>query len=331
MRVVEIRPRISGYIERVAFRDGAEVHAGDVLFVIDPRPYAAALDGAQADLAKARAAAQNAADLAERVRPLAASHAISVEEMDSRQNARAEAEAAVRSAEAAVETARLNLTWTEIRSPIAGRVSRAEVTEGNLVLAGPPTATLLTNVVSLDPIYVYFDGDEQAYLKQDVLSGTARHANDQIFIGLANEEGFPHQGIVDFVDNHLAPETGTIRARAVLANHDHAFTPGLFARVKLVGGQPSPATLVEDRAIGTDQDKKFVYVLQPDSTVAYRAVHTGRLVDGLRVVTNGVHPGDLIVVNGLQRVRPGVKVIANAEPASADTSTKRRTALAEGH
>jgi RND family efflux transporter MFP subunit len=322
VEAVEVRPRISGYIDHVAFHEGAIVRAGEVLFVIDQRPYAAALAGAEADLAKAKASEALARTLAERVRPLAATHAISQDEIESREGALTEATASVKAAEAAVATARLNMAWTEVRSPITGRVSRAEVTAGNLVQASNP-ATLLTTVVSIDPIYVYFDGDEQAYLKHDVQSG-----RDQVFVGLASEDGYPHQGTVDFIDNRLASATGTIRVRAVLQNHDGRFTPGLFARVKVVETQPFAATLIEDRAVGTDQDKKFVYVLTPDTTIAYREVHLGRLVDGQRVVTSGVKPGEYIVVNGLQRVRPGSKVKPLPEPTGTDTTTNQRTALA---
>jgi RND family efflux transporter MFP subunit len=329
---VEIRPRISGYIKRVAFRDGADVHAGDVLFVIDQRPYAAALASAQADLARARAAAALAAISAERVRALAASHGIVQEEIDRDEGALTQVKAQVRSAEAAVETARLNMTWTTIRSPIAGRVSRAEVTAGNLVFAGPRTATLLTSVVSLDPIYVYFNGDEQTYLKHDALTPSSTNgppARGLVFVGLANEEGFPHQGTIDFVDNRLASATGTIRSRVVLTNHHGAFTPGMFARVKLVASQPLTVTLVEDRAVRTDQGKTFVYVLGADSTIAYREVHLGRVVDGLRVLTDGVKAGDLIVVSSLQRVQPGARVRATVEPTPSD-SPRQGAELAAG-
>jgi len=239
--------------------------------------------------------------------------AISREEFDTRTSAHASGDAGVRAAEAAVLTARLNLEWTQVRSPITGRVSRAEVTAGNLVQAGPPDATLLTTVVSLDPIYVYFESDEQTFLKYTALARdgsrpNSRDSRSPVQLGLANEEGFPHQGYIDFVDNQLNPEAGTIRLRAVFANKNHEFTPGLFARIRLVGSGKYPAKLVLDRAIGTDQDKKFVLVLKPDSTVDYRPVQLGRLVDGLRVITSGLEPGERIVINGMQRARPGTKV-----------------------
>lgn len=211
--------------------------------------------------------------------------------------------------------ARLNLEWCQVRSPIAGRVGKAEVTAGNLVQAGPPAATLLTTVVSLDPIYVSFESDELTYLKYAALSrsragGGSRDGRDPILLGLANEAGYPHEGYVDFVDNQLNPKTGTIRVRAVLSNRERLFTPGLFARIRLVGSDLYRATLVLDRAIGTDQDKRFVLVLEPDSTVAYRAVELGRVIDGLRIVKAGLQPGERIVIDGMQHVRPGMKVAA---------------------
>jgi len=322
---VEIRPRVAGYIQRVAFAEGKEVKKGDVLFEIDPRPYAADLQRAEAELQQARTRAALAEKEVERAQRLVAVQAISCEEFDSRASGHAEADAAISAAEAAVATARLNLEWTRVRSPINGRVSRAEVTQGNLVQAGPPTATLLTTVVSIDPIYVYFEGDEQSYLKYAALAraGTrpsSRDARNPVDMGLADEVGFPHRGYVDFVDNRLNAETGTIRARAVFSNKDRLFTPGLFARIKLIGSGRYQATLVQDRAIGTDQDKKFVFVLKADSTVEYRPVQLNRVVEGLRIVRTGVRPGELVVINGLQRIRPGVRVTAKLAPMAPDST-----------
>jgi RND family efflux transporter MFP subunit len=323
---VEIRPRVSGYIGRVDFAEGKEVTKGEVLFEIDPRPYQADLARAQAELERARTGAELAAREVQRAKRLVDVQAISREEFDSRVSAQAQGDASVRAAEAAVRTASLNLEWTKVRSPIAGRVSRAEVTAGNLVQAGPPTATLLTTVVSLDPIYVYFEGDEQTYLKYSRLAQagsrpSSRDTKNPIYMGLMNEDGlFPHQGYVDFVDNALNPATGTIRVRAVFSNKDRLFTPGLFARLKLVGSGRYHATLVLDRAVGTDQDKKFVLVLKPDSTVDYRSVQIGRLVDGLRVVTSGLKPGEQIVINGMQRARPGMKVTPAPALMTADST-----------
>jgi len=325
---VEVRPRVSGYIEKVTFKEGTEVRKGDVLFVIDARPYQAALAGAQADLARARTRSELAKRELDRAARLVAVRAISREDFETRTSSNAEGEAEIQAAEAAVTTARLNLEWTKVRSPIAGRVSRADVTEGNLVQAGPPEATLLTRVVTLDPIYAYFDGDEQTYLAFRELArsgdgGGAHRARIPVFLGLANEQGFPHEGYVDFVDNQLDPSTGTIRTRAVFSNKDRLFTPGLFARIKLVGNDHRLTPLIQDRAIGTDQDKKFVLVLKPDSTVDYRPVQVGRLIGGLRIVESGLKPGEQIVINGLQRARPGTKVaptLADMTPDSTITT-----------
>ena len=322
---VQIRPRVSGYIRRVAFDEGNGVRKGQVLFEIDPRPYEAELARAEAELERARTGAALAASEVTRAQRLVQVQAISREEFDSRTAAESQGGASVRAAEAAVAAARLNLEWTRVRSPITGRVSRAEVTPGNLVQAGPPDATLLTTVVSLDPIYAYFEGDEQTYLKYAALARNgsrpnSRYSRTPVHLGLADEEGFPHEGYVDFVDNQLNPDAGTIRLRAVFPNKDHRFTPGLFARIRLVGSGTYPATLVLDRAVGTDQDKKFVLVLKPDSTVDYRSVQLGRLVDGFRVVTSGLEPGEQIVINGLQRIRPGIKVTPTVAPMTLDSS-----------
>ncbi|HET6795858.1 MAG TPA: efflux RND transporter periplasmic adaptor subunit [Gemmatimonadales bacterium] len=322
---VEIRPRVSGYITRVMFDEGKEVRKGEVLFEIDPRPYQAELARAQAELEGARSAATLAASDVERAGKLVKAQAISREEYDSRTSAEAQGGATVRAAEAAVRTARLNLEWTRVRSPIAGRVSNALVTPGNLVQAGPPEATLLTTVVSMDPMYLYFDSDEQTYLRYAALArktGTNwRNARLPVYLGLGNETGFPHEGRLDFVDNQVDPNTGTIRTRAVFSNRSRALTPGLFARVKLVGGQKSKALLVRDAAIGTDQDRKFVLVLGKGDTLAYRPIVPGRLTDdGLRVVTSGLTPDDRVVVNGLMRVRPGVKVTASVTTMESDST-----------
>ena len=310
---VEVRPRVSGFVQRVSFAEGATVHAGDPLFVIDARPYEAEAARAEAVLEQARTREQLAGMELDRAKRLVTTQAISREELDSRTSAQAEATAAVRAAEAALKTARLNLEWTTVRAPITGRASRAEITVGNLVQAGPPAATLLTTIVSLDPIYVYFDTDEQAYLRYaaGTLGGaSARATGRSVSVGLSGETGFPHEGTLDFVDNRVDNTAGTIRLRAVLPNKGQLFTPGLFARVRLDGNQHRPTTLVQDQSIGTDQDRKFVLVLKPDSTVEYRAITIGRIVDGLRVVQSGLKPGENVVINGLLRVRPGMKVTA---------------------
>jgi RND family efflux transporter MFP subunit len=324
---VEIRPRVSGYIKRVAFDEGKEVRKGEVLFEIDPRPYQAELARAEAELERARSAASLAKSEVQRAGKLVDAQAISREEFDSRTSAEVQGGAQVRAAEAAVETARLNLEWTKVRSPIAGRVSRAEVTAGNLVQTGPPEGTPLTTVVSLDPMYVYFDSDEQTYLRyagQTKSSGTNwRNAKLPVFLGLANESGYPHEGRLDFVDNQVDPKTGTIRTRAVFSNKSRALTPGLFARVKLVGTQKKKALLVRDAAIGTDQDRKFVLVVGPGDTLVYRPIVPGRLVDGLRIVDSGLQANDRVVVNGLMRVRPGMKVAPTlSDMTAADSVTQ---------
>jgi RND family efflux transporter MFP subunit len=322
---VEIRPRVSGYIKRVTFAEGKEVKKGEVLFEIDPRPYEADLARAEAELERARSASSLAKSERQRAGKLVEAQAISREEYDSRTSADAQGDASVREAEAGVQTARLNLEWTKVRSPIAGRVSNAQVTEGNLVQAGPPAGTALTTVVSLDPIYLYFDSDEQTYLRYAHLARSTgtnwREARLPVFLGLANETDYPHEGRLDFVDNQIDPNTGTIRTRAVFSNRSRALTPGLFARVKLVGSQKTNALLVRDGAIGTDQDRKFVLVLGPGDTLTYRPIVPGRLSDGLRIVTSGLKPGDKVVVNGLMRVRPGMKVAPTVTAMVPDSTT----------
>jgi RND family efflux transporter MFP subunit len=319
VETVEIRPRVSGYIHKVVFAEGKEVRKGDLLVQIDASPYKADLARAEGELAQARSGASLAARTLQRSKPLAESQAISREDFDNRTSAAERSAAAVRAAEAALVTARLNLEWTQVRSPITGRVGRAEITLGNLVQAGAPGAPPLTTVVSLDPIYVYFDADERSYLKYAARTRSGGERRTPITLGLSNEDGFSHEGYVDFVDNQLDPRSGTVRARAVFSNKDRLFAPGLFARLRVESSGQYQATVVSDRAVGTDQDKKFVLVLKGD-TVEYRPVQLGRLVDGYRVVTAGLKPGEQIVVNGLQRVRPGMKVNATNGPMLADAS-----------
>jgi RND family efflux transporter MFP subunit len=317
---VEVRPRVSGFIQRVSFPEGGTVNEGDVLLTIDPRPYEAEMSRAEAMLEQAKTREQLARQELERATRLVSTQAISREELDSRTSGVAEAGAAVRAAEAAVKNARLNLDWTTVRAPISGRVGRAEITAGNLVQSGPPSPSLLTTIVSLDPIYVYFETDEQAYLKYVGANGARRGAGARtVQIGLANETGFPHDATLDFVDNRVDRAAGTMRVRAVLRNPNRLFAPGLFARVRIAGGERREATMVQDQAIGTDQDRKFVLVLKPDSTVEYRAVTLGRVVEGLRVVQSGLKPGESVVINGLLRVRPGMKVAAKTSTMLATT------------
>jgi len=323
VNAVDVRPRVAGFVQRVAFVEGALVHQGDVLFTIDARPYDADVARAEAELERARTRKHLADMELERAQRLVSTQAISREELDARTSGRAESDAAIRAAEAAVRMARLNLEWTVVRAPISGRVSRAEVTSGNLVQTGP-SPTLLTTIMSLDPIYVYFDSDEQAYLKymHADRAGGSQPIGRAVYVGLANETGFPHQGTLDFIDNRLDRSAGTVRARAVVPNKSQLFTPGLFARVRLVGGERRPATLIQDQSIGTDQDRKFVLVLKSDNTLEYRPVTLGRMVDGLRAVDSGLKPGERVVINGLMRVRPGMKVVAQTASMTSVLATR---------
>jgi membrane fusion protein, multidrug efflux system len=308
VETVELRPRVSGYVERVAFHEGQEVHKGDLLFVIDQRRYQATLDQAQAALARARSEAHLAQTQDIRAQSLVEAQAISKEEFETRRAATAQGNAAVRAAEAAVAAAQLDLQFTQVRSPIDGRAGRAMLTEGNLAQAD---SSVLTTVVSLDPVQVYFDTDEQTYLRYNAASqdGTRGAVRNAVRVGLANESGYPHAGVVDFVDNQVDPNTGTIRARAVLPNPDRAFTPGLFARVQLEGSQQSKAMLVDDKALLTDQDRKYVYVLGPQNKAVRKDIVAGRVVDGLRVVESGLSPQDKVIVDGVQKVFfPGMPV-----------------------
>ncbi|HEU4655055.1 MAG TPA: efflux RND transporter periplasmic adaptor subunit [Steroidobacteraceae bacterium] len=331
---VEIRPRVTGYIESVNFNEGGLVKKGDLLFVIDPRPYQAELDRAQAELTRAEAHAQLADNDLARTQKLLSIKAASQEEFDQRVNAQREAHADVAAARAAVESAKLNLEFTRVTSPIAGRVSKAIVTPGNLVTGGSGAASLLTTVVSIDPIYVTFEGDEQVYLKYTELArrgerSSSRDAANPVLMALANEEGYPHRGSMVFVDNQVDPRTGTIRARAAFDNKDAALTPGLFARVKLLGHNSYRAVLVDDRAIGTDQSQKFVFVVDAQNQVQYRSVKIGKLDEGLRIVLEGLAPGEKVVVNGLQRVRPGMQVAP--ELVAMDARERAEALAAQSH
>ncbi|KAB2969102.1 efflux RND transporter periplasmic adaptor subunit [Zoogloea sp.] len=300
---VEIRPQVSGILTEVHFKDGSAVRKGDVLFTIDPRPFAAEVARAEAQLAAAESrTAYTASDLA-RAERLIADNAVSRRDFEEKQNAARDAAAGVQAARAALRVARLNLEYTTIKAPIAGRMSRAEVTVGNLVNANSGPA--LTTLVSADRIYAAFDVDEQTFLKSVNPARTARGTTLPVHLGLADQDGHPFEGHIHSVDNRLDTHSGTIRVRAVFDNPDGRLVPGLYARVRLGGGTPREAVLIDDRAIGIDQDKRFVLVVTPDNRSAYREVHLGSLQDGLRVVEKGLAPGERIVVNGLQRVRPG--------------------------
>lgn len=310
---VEVRPRASGYIDEVKFREGQPVKKNDVLFVIDQRPYQADHARARAGLELARSQLELAKLEAARAQKMKDSGAVSREELDTRLSQLNQQEANVAAAQATLDSAALMLSFTKVVAPIDGRVGRAEVTKGNLVTGGNEGGTLLTTIVSIDPIYVYFEGDENAYLRYQAMAregerASSRDAENPVRVGLADEVGFPHEGRMDFVDNQLDVRTGTIRARAVLSNRAGRFTPGLFARVQLLGSAEHDAVLIDDRAIGTDQNQRFVLVVGPDDKLQYRTVQLGRNIDGLRVIRQGLSTGDSIVISGLQRVRPGMQI-----------------------
>ena len=306
---VEVRARVSGHVTAVRYREGAEVAAGDAMFTIDPRPYRAALSRARAELARVRARLDNARVDAGRAEKLAADGAIARAERDRLVSTAAQAGAELAAARAAVELARLDLEFTAVRAPIAGRTGRAMVSVGDFVAAGP-APTLLTTLVSIDPVHVSFTGDEQTYLRF-----ASRAAAAAVSVGLADEDGYPHQGVVDFIDNAIDPATGTIRVRAVVPNPDRRLTPGLYARVRLPEGDAIQAILVDDRAILTDQDRRYVYVVGPGETAVRRDVALGRIIDRRRVITRGLEPGDRVIVSGMQKVVPGARVNVTAAPA----------------
>ncbi|MDB6159177.1 MAG: efflux transporter periplasmic adaptor subunit [Gammaproteobacteria bacterium] len=296
---VEIRPLVPGTIVGVHFSDGALVNTGDLLFTIDQRPYKAAVDRASGELAAARARNGYASTDASRAERLLADNAIARREYDQAQNAAREALANVLSAQAVLEVANVNLSYTRIIAPVAGRASRAEWTLGNVVSTGA-SAPILTTVVSISPIYASFDVDEQTYLRY--LSGDSR-VEVPVFLGLANESGYSREGKVSSIDNQLDTGSGTIRVRALFENKDRSLVPGLYARIKVGGGAPHAAVLVISAAIGTDQDKNYVMVMDSDHRVRYREVALGAERDGMTVISAGLKPGETIVVNGLQRVR----------------------------
>lgn len=296
---VEIRPLVPGTIVGVHFNDGALVNKGDLLFTIDQRPFRAAVDHAAAELAAARARSTYASSDATRAERLLANRAIAIRENDQIQNAAREALANVLSAQAALEAANVNLSYTRIVAPVAGRASRAEWTVGNVVSTGA-SAPVLTTVVSISPIYASFDVDEQTYLRY--LGGESR-GDVPVFLGLANESGYSREGKVNSVDNQMDTGSGTIRVRALFENKDKSLIPGLYARIKVGGGAPHAAVLVISAAIGTDQDKKYVMVLDHESRVRRREVTLGPERDDMTVISGGLKPGETIVVNGLQRMR----------------------------
>ncbi|MET0208507.1 MAG: efflux RND transporter periplasmic adaptor subunit [Burkholderiaceae bacterium] len=306
---VEVRPRVAGTLDKVHFREGQLVKKGDPLFTIDPRPFAAEVSRAEAQLAAARTAAELSKSDLGRAEKLVAIQGVSQQEIDQLKAGIRNADANIKAAQASVAQARLNLEFTRVTAPVTGRSSRANVTPGNLVSIGEP---VLTTVVSSDKVYAYFDASEATFLKYVQASraggnNAQRTAPNKVLLGLANEQGYPHEGRMDFVDNRLNPATASIRGRAVFDNKDGAFTPGLFARVKLVGTGAYNAVLIPERAIGTDQSRKVVMVVGANNIVAPRPVKPGAQFDGFRAV-EGIKPGELVIVDGLQHAMPGAPV-----------------------
>ena len=314
---VELRPRVAGYLAGVHFKEGGEVRKGDLLFTIDDREYRDSVDSAAANLARAQARLDLAQTELARTEKLASVRAAAVEELEQRQGELKQARADRDATAAQLRQAQLNLGFTRITAPIAGRIGRAEVRPGNLVAPG---TTLLGTLLSIDPVYVSFEGNERVYLKYQQLARegsrpSSRDVRNPVRVGLASEDGFPHQGEMVFVDNQLDPATGTIRARALLPNDDRSLTPGLFARVQLLGGGSREALLVHDRAVLTDQDRKYVYLLGPNNTAVRRDVTLGPAIDGLRIVTRGLAAGDQVVVNGVRKIFvPGQPVSPSTVP-----------------
>lgn len=313
---VAVRSRVNGYLQSVHFRPGSEVAKGDLLFIIDPRPFQARLSEARAALATLEADLRLARIEKARQARMLDSRATSQREFDAASSRLQSLEAQRQASLAAIERARLDLEYTRITAPIAGRVGKDEVTAGNLVQGEAPDSPVLTTMVSVDPIRVSFEADEQAYLRY---IAAARGKPLQVGIGLANEHGFPHVATLEFVDNQVALSTGTVRMRAVLPNAERTFTPGLFARVRLQAATAAErCVLVAERALGTDQSKRYVLVVGGDNVANYREVQVGRQVGALRVIKSGLKEGEAVIVNGLQRVRPGSPVTPEIVPMEAE-------------
>ena len=336
VNTVEVHPRVSGFIDSVQFAEGARVGKGQVLFQIDPRPFQIEIERLSAEIKRAQSKLDFASAGHARAERLYTQNAIAREEYEQLTSAETEAAGDLGSLTAQLHAARLNLEYTHVHSPIDGHVSRALITPGNLV----SNVNLLTTVVSDDPIYAYFDTDEATYLKFSRLQQADRTAPPNradrsaapspVFMGLVGEQGYPHQGLLDFVDNQVDPRSSTIHARAVFDNKDGHFTPGLFARIKLVANDSYDAILIDERAVGNDLGKKFVLVLKADNTLEYRPVTLGTRIDGLRVVNEGLRSADTIVVNGLQHVMAGAKVLPTRVAMTAGGSGLAQVAAPEG-
>jgi RND family efflux transporter MFP subunit len=307
---IEIRARVTGYLDKVHFQEGTDVEQGDLLFEIDPRPYKADLSRAEGNVLQSEGHLKRMEADYQRAADLLPKRAIGREDFDRIAGDRTEAAGAVAVAKASRDMAELNLSFTKVRAPLSGRISRRYIDPGNLVKADD---TALTTIVSLDPIYAYFDLDERTTLQLQRLIRQGKiksspGAGLEVLLGLADQEDFPRRGVTNFADNRVDSDTGTWRLRGLFDNPDHALAPGLFVRIRLPIGNPYRATLVSEEALGTDQGQKFVYVVNAKDTVEYRRVKVGRLHDGLRVITDGLVPAEKVVVSGLQRVRPGIEV-----------------------
>ncbi len=325
---VKMQARVSGYLTNVNFTDGQNVNAGDLLFTIDPRPFERALEQAKAQLDQTKVQVSNAALDVDRGRPLLKREIISRKTFDDRENLVREAEAAVKVAEARVKTAELELSFTRILAPISGRIGRALVTPGNFVSGGGTDSgsTILTTIVTQDPIYIYFDVSENNALKYQRLAGSNSSGGSGLVgaavgVGLPDEEGFPHDVKLDFLDNRLDVGTGTLRARAVVPNATGLLSPGMFARVRLQGSPEYEAVLLPDEAIGTDQTSRYVWVVGPDDIPVRKTVKLGPIIDGLRVVRKGVEPDDWVVTKGQQRIRPHMKIVPKKTPLQVSQAT----------
>lgn len=314
IKTVEIRARVSGFIDQVAFEDGAMVKEGDLLFQIDPRPFDAEVAHNEAALAVATARAKRAAADLIRAEKLIGGKTITQEEYDKTIAEQAESSAAVKQVAASLESAKLNREYSTVTSPISGRASRAMISKGNLVNSAAGSATLLTTIVPLDPIYAYFDVDEPTLLHYSRNSRETNRPQIPLEMQLADEAGFPHQGAVDFIDNKVDAATGTIKLRGMFANPAGTIVPGMFVRVRIRSAEKRSRLLVTDRAIGIDQGRKYVLVVAADNKADYREVIAGPLVDGLRVIEKGLQPGEWVIVNGLQRARPGNSVNPEKAP-----------------
>ncbi|MBR1266841.1 efflux RND transporter periplasmic adaptor subunit [Bradyrhizobium sp. AUGA SZCCT0222] len=325
---VQVRARVGGFVNSVEFRDGAFVKAGDLLYVIDARPFEAVADQADGQLSDARAKGELAKRELDRALTLNLTQAVSDSIVDQRRQTLQAARAAEMQAEGALKAARLNIEFAHVMAPIAGRVSRHLVTPGNLVQGSDGTSTLLTSIVSLDPIYIYFDVDETTYLRNNRLwfegrRPSSRDTPNPVQVTLTGETKPSHDGKMDFIDNRLDVSTGTLRSRAVIPNKDMSILPGQFGRVRLIGSAPYEALLLPDTAIATDQSRKIVFVVKDDNTVEAKPVTLGPLDEGLRVIREGLKAEDRVIVAGLQRARVGAKVTPNPAPTPAPAGDKK--------